>query len=68
MNVKTELDHQLQLILDEYRSGNIKDVHEALKLINMAYHDWIDFHPEEKVKMQRQMYGDLMVSRKFQKK
>lgn len=63
-NSQEELDKQLSLLLDEYRSGNIKDVHELMKLIDMIYRDWIEFHPEERIKMQRQLYGDLYVNKR----
>lgn len=63
MSDQKELDSQLQMLLEEFKSGNIKSAHELMKLIDMVYKDWIEFHPEEKTKMQRQLHGDLYVKR-----
>ena len=66
-NNQEDLDKQLRVLLDEYKSGNIKDIHELMKLIDVTYKDWIEFHPEELTKMQRQMHGDLYVKKSNRK-
>lgn len=58
-----ELDDELQLLLDEWKSGKINNIHELMRLIDIVYRDWLDFHPDEKEKIHRQAYGDLHVSR-----
>lgn len=38
---------QIDFLMDEYRSGNIKNIPELVKLINMLYGDYKEFHPRE---------------------
>jgi len=38
---------QIEFLLLQYRQGGIKSVSDLMKLIKMAYGDYIDFHPNE---------------------
>ena len=38
---------QIDFLMDEYRSGHIKSIPELMKLINMIYGDYMEFHPKE---------------------
>ena len=41
------LNEQIEFLLQECRNGLI-DIHQLMKLIDMAYSDFLDFHPQEK--------------------
>jgi len=43
-----ELQEQIEFLLQEYRNGAITDIHQLMRLIEMAYSDYLDFHPPEK--------------------
>lgn len=38
---------QLDYIMQQYRDGNIKTIHELVKFIEMVYGDYREFHPDE---------------------
>lgn len=38
---------QLDYILQQYRERNIKTIPELMKFVEMAYGDYMEFHPEE---------------------
>ena len=40
-------NNQIEFLLEEYRHGNVKDIPDLMRLIQMAYGDYIDFHPHE---------------------
>ncbi len=40
-------NEQIEYLLREYRSGFIKTIPELMKLIQMVYGDFMDFHPDE---------------------
>ena len=44
------LQDQIEFLLDQYRGGSIESIHDLMKLIDMAYSDYMDFHPAEKEK------------------
>jgi hypothetical protein len=37
---------QIEYLMEECRKGSIS-VHELMKLIDMAYKDYLEFHPDE---------------------
>ncbi len=41
-----ELKEQIDLLFEQLREGEI-DVHQFMHLLDMAYGDYVDFHPEE---------------------
>jgi hypothetical protein len=41
-----ELKDQIDLLLEQLRQGDI-NVHQFMKLLDMCYKDYIEFHPEE---------------------
>ena len=44
--VETDLREQTNLILAEYRRGEI-ELNQAMKLVGMVFGDYYDFHPED---------------------
>ena len=38
---------QIEFLLQQYRQGNVKSIPDLMKLIEMAYGDYIDFRPGE---------------------
>ncbi len=40
-------NNQIEFLLEEYRHGNVKDIRDLMRLIQMAYGDYIDSHPDE---------------------
>jgi len=50
MDSEHSLQDQIEFLLDQYRSGSVENIHDLMKLIEMAYSDYIDFHPLEKEK------------------
>jgi len=41
------LHEQLDFLMKQHRLGAIKTVSDLVRLINMAYGDYLEFHPEE---------------------
>lgn len=44
-----DINHQIEEVIKELKEKKI-DVHEAMKLIDIIYKDYLDFYPEEKEK------------------
>ncbi len=44
-----DINHQIKEVIKELNEKKI-DVHEAMKLIDIIYKDYLDFYPEEKEK------------------
>lgn len=42
-----ELRDQVDFLMSQLRAGSI-DIHEFMQLLDMAYGDFLDFHPEER--------------------
>ncbi len=45
-----QLQDQIAFLLDQYRNGSIKSIHDLMKLIDMAYSDFMYFNANEKEK------------------
>ncbi len=46
-NGEKVLKEQISYLLGQLRTGNVS-VHEFMKLLEMMYGDYLDFHPEER--------------------
>lgn len=38
---------ELNFLLEQLKTGQVKSIHELMKLLDMAYSDYLEFHPEE---------------------
>lgn len=42
-----EFHDQIAYLLKQYRDGNIKSIPDLMTFMEMAYGDYLDFHPDE---------------------